>query len=426
MEGWVEGEDGGERKVKIRRCSVTVKTFFRILTILLFFSSSLVSSVFPLQTQGSKDAVKKRTRDYGIKIGIMKPGPNNAITDVKGVKVGHCTLIKGDNIRTGVTAILPHDGNIFQEKVPAAIYIGNGYGKLTGYSQVEELGNIETPIILTNTLSVPTAANAIIDYTLSFEENQDVRSVNPVVGETNDGWLNDIQGRHIKTDHVLAAIKNASAGPVEEGAVGAGTGTTCFGFKGGIGTASRVLPETLGGYTVGVLVQTNFGGVLQVNGVPVGVELGMYYFKRHLNPSPASPDSKETKGPDGSCMIVVITDAPLDTRNLERLAKRALAGLTRAGGIMSNGSGDYVIAVSTAEDLRIPYTSSTPLREMKVLRNNAMSPLFMAVIEATEEAVLNSMFTAVPVKGNDDHMMEAIPIEKVLEILKKYNRIVVD
>lgn len=402
------------------------KTFFTLWITLVFFFLSTGCSVFLIPAPGAGDTARKRARDYGIKIGILEPGPHNAITDVKGVRVGHYTLIKGDNIRTGVTAILPHENNIFQEKVPAAIYIGNGYGKLTGYSQVEELGNIETPIILTNTLSVPTAANAIIDYTLSFEENRDVRSLNPVVGETNDGWLNDIQGRHIQTSHVLAAIKNAAAGPVEEGAVGAGTGTTCFGFKGGIGTSSRVLPETLGGYTVGVLAQTNFGGVLQINGVPVGVELGMYYFKQHLNPPSNGSGSKETKGPDGSCMVVVMTDAPLNTRNLKRLAKRALAGLTRAGGIMSNGSGDYVIAVSTAEHLRIPDKSSSPLREMKVLRNNAMSPLFMAVIEATEEAVLNSMFMAVPVKGNNGHMMEAIPMDKVLEILKKYNRIVVE
>jgi D-aminopeptidase len=393
---------------------MNLKTFFILWMILLFFFSSPVSFLFPMAAAGSTAAAKKRVREYGIKIGILEPGPDNAITDVKGVKVGHCTLIKGDNIRTGVTAILPHGGNIFQEKVPAAIYIGNGYGKLTGYSQVEELGNIETPIILTNTLSVPTVANALIDYTLSFEENRDVRSVNPVVGETNDGWLNDIQGRHIKPNHVLAAIKNASTGPVAEGTVGAGTGTTCFGFKGGIGTASRVLPETLGGYTVGVLVQTNFGGVLQINGAPVGEELGEYYYKDDLYPS--NRDS-------GSCMMVVMTDAPLDTRNLKRLAKRALLGLGRTGGILSNGSGDYVIAVSTVEHLRIPYKSSSPLKEMKVLRNNAMSPLFLAVIEATEEAVLNSMFTAVTVKGKNDHIMEAIPIEKVLGILKKYNRI---
>lgn len=394
-----------------------VKIFFRILISLVFFFSSLVSFVFPVPAEGSNDTAKKRVREYGIKIGILEPGPLNAITDVKGVKVGHCTLIKGDNIRTGVTAILPHDGNIFQEKVPAAIYIGNGYGKLTGYSQVEELGNIETPIILTNTLSVPTAANALIDYTLSFEENRDVRSVNPVVGETNDGWLNDIQGRHIKTNHILTAIKNASAGPVEEGTVGAGTGTTCFGFKGGIGTSSRVLPETLGGYTVGVLVQTNFGGVLQINGAPVGEELGKYYYKDDLHPS-----NQES----GSCMMVVMTDAPLDARNLKRLAKRALLGLGRTGGILSNGSGDYVIAVSTAKHLRVPYKSSSSFREIKVLRNSDMSPLFLAVIEATEEAILNSMFTATPVKGIDDYEVEALPIEKVLEILRKYNRIGVE
>lgn len=390
------------------------KAFFTVWISLVFFFLSTGSSVFLISTAGSGDTAKKRAREYGIKIGILEPGPYNAITDVRGVRVGHCTLIKGDNIRTGVTAILPHGNNIFQEKVPAAIYIGNGYGKLTGYSQVEELGNIETPIILTNTLSVPTAANAIIDYTLSFNENWDVRSVNPVVGETNDGSLNDIQGRHIQTSHVLAAIKNATAGPVEEGTVGAGTGTTCFGFKGGIGTSSRVLPESLGGYTVGVLVQTNFGGVLQINGVPVGEELGTYYFKNHLHPS-----NQES----GSCMMVVMTDAPLNTRNLKRLAKRALLGLGRTGGILSNGSGDYVIAASTAKHLRVPYKSSSPLREIKVLGNSAMSPLFLAVIEATEEAILNSLFTATPVKGKDDYKAEAIPIKKVLEILKKYNRI---
>jgi D-aminopeptidase len=359
---------------------------------------------FPVFAQG------KRVRDYGIKIGILQPGPNNAITDVKGVKVGHCTLIKGESIRTGVTAILAHPGNIFQEKVPAAIFVANGFGKLAGYTQVEELGNIETPIILTNTLSVPTAADALIDHTFSIEENKDVRSVNPVVGETNDGWLNDIRGRHIKNDHVLQAIKNASGGVVEEGTVGAGTGTTCFGFKGGIGTASRVLPESLGGYTVGVLVQTNFGGVLQVAGVPVGVELNKYYLKDKLNPS--SRDS------DGSCMIVVMTDAPLDARNLKRLAKRAILGLAKTGGIVSNGSGDYVIAVSTAENLRIPYTFAL-FKESKVLSNDAMSPLFLAVNEATEEAILNSLFTAVSVKGKDGHHIDALPVQKVMEILGK-------
>ena len=363
------------------------------------------------ETQG------KRIRDYGLKIGILEPGPNNAITDVKGVKVGHYTLVEGDNVRTGVTAILPHAGNIFREKVPAAVYIGNGFGKLTGYSQVEELGNIETPIVLTNTLSVPTAADALIDYTFSFLENKDVRSVNPVVGETNDGWLNDIRGRHIKKEHVLAAIKNACGGIVEEGAVGAGTGTVCFWYKGGIGTSSRVLPESLGGYTVGVLVQSNFGGVLQIDGVPVGVELGKYYLKNKLNPPPG-----------GSCMIVVMTDAPLDSRNLKRLAKRALLGLAKTGGILSNGSGDYVIAVSTAEHLRIPYDyasfAESGYREIKVLRNEAMSPLFLAVNEAAEEAILNSLFAAKTVKGKDGRIIEALPVEKVIQLLKKYNKII--
>jgi len=356
---------------------------------------------------------KNRIRDFGIIIGLFPTGPNNAITDVHGVKVGHLTLYKGNNIRTGVTAILPHPGNIFQEKVPAAIYIGNGFGKLTGYSQVEELGNIETPIILTNTLSVPTAANALIDYTLSIPENRDVLSVNPVVGETNDGRLNDIQGRHIKKEHVLTAIKNASAGPVEEGVVGAGTGTVCFGFKGGIGTASRILPESLGGFTVGVLVQTNFGGVLRVNGAPVGLELEQYFLKDYLKLPQDSP---------GSCMMVVMTDAPLDSRNLKRLAKRALLGLARTGGIMSNGSGDYVIAVSTAKDLRIPYQSASLFQKNRTLRNNAMSPLFQAVIEATEEAILNSLFAASSVKGKNGTLVESLPVNKVLEILKKYNR----
>jgi D-aminopeptidase len=389
---------------------------------LCFFFLTTGSSNFLLSTATSNKTAQRRVRDYGIKIGILEPGPNNAITDVSGVKVGHFTLRKGDNIRTGVTAVLPHGGNIFQEKVPAAIYIGNGFGKLTGYTQVKELGNIETPIILTNTLSVPTAAYALIDYTLSFSENKDVNSINPVVGETNDGWLNDIQGRHIKKNHVLTAIKNACAGSVAEGVVGAGTGTICFGFKGGIGTSSRVLPESLGGYTVGVLIQTNFGGILRIDGVPVGVELGKYYFKNHLNPPTSSRDHKGKIKVDGSCMIVVMTDAPLDTRNLERLAKRALLGLSRTGGIMSNGSGDYVIAVSTAEHLRIPYRNSSTLREMKVLRNEMISPLFLAVIEAVEESVLNSLFAAVSLKGKDEHIIEALPLMKVLEILKKYKK----
>ena len=353
---------------------------------------------------------QKRVRDYGIEVGVLKTGKNNAITDVYGVKVGHTTLIKGDNIRTGVTAILPHSGNIFQYKVPAAIYLGNGFGKLAGYSQVKELGNIETPIILTNTLSVPTASNALISYTLNQQENKNVGSVNSVVGETNDGYLNDIRGRHVKENHVLNAIKNAKTGKVTEGNVGAGTGTICFGYKGGIGTSSRVIPEKFGGYTVGVLVQTNFGGVFNLNGVPIAKELDNY------------PRSYKYDV-DGSCMIVVMTDAPLSSRNLERLAKRAMMGLAKTGGIASNGSGDYVIAVSTAKENRIPYKSKSQFLNKKELRNGVISPLFLATIEATEEAILNSLFAANTLKGRDNHTIKSLPIKKVIEVVKKHNGI---
>jgi D-aminopeptidase len=349
---------------------------------------------------------QSRLRDFKIEIGVMTPGPLNAITDVPGVKVGQVSLVNEDHIRTGVTAILPHDGNIYQEKVPAAIYIGNGYGKLAGYSQVKELGNLETPIVLTNTLSVSTAMNALISHTLQQEGNEDVRSVNAVVGETNDGYLNDIRGRHITERNVLDALKTASIGPVTEGNVGAGTGTICFGWKGGIGTSSRLIPASLGGYTVGVLVQTNFGGVLQISGHPVGKELGQYYLKKDI-------DSQA----DGSCMIVVMTDAPVQARNLERMAKRAMMGLARTGGIASNGSGDYVIAVSTSELVRIN-SGQTKTREIEELKNNAMSPLFMATIEATEEAILNSLFAAKTMIGRNGHTIEALPIKKVLEIIK--------
>ncbi len=349
-----------------------------------------------------------RIRDYGIKIGVLKTGKYNAITDVKGVLVGQKTIIKGKDIRTGVTAILPHSGNIFMEKVPAAIYVGNGFGKLAGYTQVRELGNIETPIILTNTLSVPTAADALIDYILSFPENKNIRSINPVVGETNDGWLNNIQKRAVKKSDVIEAIKSAKSGPVKEGNVGAGTGTICFGFKGGIGTSSRVLPENLGGYTVGVLVQTNFGGILQIKGFSAGIFLNKYYLNKKLNYSP-----------DGSCMIVIATDAPLSSRNLYRLAKRAMLGLARTGGISSNGSGDYMIAFSTAKNLRIKYNSKSKLREIKVLRNSAISPLFEAVIEATEEAILNSLFKAKTMVGRDGHKIEALPVSKIIYRIRK-------
>ncbi len=356
-------------------------------------------------------SAQKRLRDYGVKIGVMKTGTLNAITDVKGVKVGHTTIQQGDTINTGVTAILPAEGNLFQSKVPAAIYIGNGFGKLMGISQVKELGNIETPIILTNTLSIATAADAIIDYSVSQKENQNLRSVNAIVGETNDSYLNDIVGRHVKKQHVLKAIENAQNGAVTEGNVGAGTGTVCFGFKGGIGTASRVLPKASGGYTVGVLVQTNFGGVLQIDGVPVGVALNQYFLNNQLN-DPA----------DGSCMIVVITDAPVTSRNLERIAKRAMMGLAKTGGIASNGSGDYVIAISNAEGLRVAHDSKEKLQTVQELRNDEISPLFLATIEATEEAILNSLFAAKTLKGKNG-MIQALPIDKTIGLLREYKKI---
>lgn len=355
---------------------------------------------------------KKRPRDYGMQIGVMQTGQLNSITDVAGVRVGQTTLVKGDSVRTGVTAILPYDGNIFQQKVPAAVFVGNGFGKLAGSTQVNELGNLETPIVLTNTLNVSTAMDALIEYTLLEKGNEKVSSVNAVVGETNDGFLNDIRGRHVTKEDVLAALKNAKDGMVEEGAVGAGTGTVCFGYKGGIGTSSRKLPVSLGGYTVGILVQTNFGGVLQIDGVPVGEILGKFSFSDKL-----------LNNVDGSCMIVVATDAPLDHRNLLRLAKRAMLGLGKTGGIASNGSGDYVIAFSTAKELRVPFTENKQVTNNRLLQNDETSPLFMAAIEATEEAIINSLFAAKTITGRNAHTVECLPLEKVIPILKKYNRI---
>ena len=352
-----------------------------------------------------------RPRAYGISIGILKPGENNAITDVTGVMVGHVSIVKDENVRTGVTAILPHAGNLYQEKVPAAMFIGNGYGKLMGYSQVKELGNIETPIVLTNTLSVPLAANGVISYMLGLPGNEKVGSVNAIVGETNDGFLNDIRGRHVKESHVVEAINNAKSGPVIEGNVGAGTGTICFGYKGGIGTSSRNLPEELGGYTVGVLIQTNFGGVLEINGVPVAKELGNYPFKDILEKA------------DGSCMIVVATDAPVNERNLERMAKRAMMGLSKTGGVASNGSGDYVIAFSNAEENLIMNNSDSKFLEASYLRNDEMTPLFLATIEATEEAIINSLFAAETMTGKDGHEIKELPVKGVLEIMKKYGKV---
>jgi D-aminopeptidase len=351
-------------------------------------------------------------RDIGLKIGVLSPGRLNAITDVPGVKVGHETIIRGDSIRTGVTAIIPQPGNLFQLKLPAAIFSGNGFGKLAGSTQVQELGNLETPIILTNTLGVAAAMEAIIDYTLSQAGNEAVQSVNALVGETNDSYLNDIRGRHVSRAEVLNALEKAKDGPVEQGSVGAGTGTVCFGFKGGIGNSSRKLPQSLGGYTVGVLVQTNFGGVLQIDGVPVGEELGKFSFSDKL-----------LNKVDGSCMIVVATDAPLDARNLERLAKRAFMGMAKTGGIASNGSGDYVIAFSTAASVRIPHQPQLPISTGGYLHNEFTSQLFLAAIEATEEAIINSLFTATKMTGRASHSVEALPLAKVIPILKKYKRL---
>jgi len=354
---------------------------------------------------------QKRLRDYGISPGVLPTGKLNSITDVNGVKVGHTTLIKNDSVNTGVTAILPHSGNIFQQKVPAAIYVGNGFGKLAGITQVNELGNLETPIILTNTLSVSTAMSAVIKYTLNQKGNEKVQSVNAVVGETNDGYLNDIRGMHVTEKDVWNAIKNATENNIAEGNIGAGTGTVCFGFKGGIGTSSRMLPKSLGGYTVGVLVQTNFGGVLEIDGLPVGKLLNKFSFKDQI-----------TKHADGSCMVVVATDAPLDHRNLYRLAKRAFLGIAKSGGIASNGSGDYIIAFSTATGLQVPYDDQHKLLEEELLGNDGTSPLFLAAIEATEEAIWNSLFAAQTMTGINGHTVESLPVEKVVELWKKANK----
>jgi D-aminopeptidase len=331
-----------------------------------------------------------------------------------GVLVGQTTLVKGEDIRTGVTAIVPHPGNLFHDKVPAAVYVGNGFGKLTGTTQVQELGEIETPILLTSTLSVPRVADALVSYMLTLPGNEKVMSVNPVVGETNDGYLNDIRGRHITADDVLAALKSARGGPVEEGAVGAGTGTVAFGWKGGIGTASRKLPAGLGGYTVGVLVQTNFGGVLTIGGAPVGLTLGRYDLREELRRAGSGHDRA-----DGSCMMVIATDAPLDPRGLKRLASRAWLGLARTGGTASNGSGEYAVAFSTALAVRIHADDPALTRKTEVVTTNAMTPLFLAAIEATEEAVYNSMLKATTTTGNG-HTVEALPIARTVEILKEH------
>jgi D-aminopeptidase len=360
---------------------------------------------------------RPRASDLGLKVGILPTGPLDAITDVAGVEVGQTTIIRGNDLRTGVTAVLPHPGNVYREKVPGAVFVGNGFGKLAGSTQVDEMGDIETPILLTSTTSVPRVSDALVSYMLALPGNEDVLSINPVVGETNDGYLSDIRGRQITPEDVFGAIKNAKSGPVEEGAVGAGTGTVVFGFKGGIGTSSRRVPPKLGGYTVGVLVQTNFGGVLTISGAPVGRELGQYYLREELQQASGAKD----RG-DGSVMIVVATDAPMDARNLKRLAARAWLGVARTGSSASNGSGDYAIAFSTAPQVRIRMDDKALTRRIEVMTNDAMSPLFLAVIEATEEAVYNSMFRARTMTAHG-HTVEALPIEKTTEILRKYGAI---
>jgi D-aminopeptidase len=365
---------------------------------------------------------RPRARELGLRIGVLAPGPLDAITDVAGVRVGQVTLARGDSINTGVTAILPHAGNVFRQKVPAAIVIGNAFGKLAGSTQVNELGELESPVVLTCTLCVPRAADAVLTYLLGLPGNEDVRSANPVVAETNDGYLNDIRSRPITETDVLGAIRSATTGPVAEGAVGAGRGTVAFGWKGGIGTASRLIPAQLGGWTVGVLVQTNFGGVLTIDGAPVGQELGRYYLKGDLG--------------DGSVIMVVATDAPLDHRQLDRLARRALAGLARTGSSMTNGSGDYVIAFAVrrsggqaAGPSGEPPTARPPVRPsarltdtVEVATNDAMSPLFEAVIEATEEAIVNSLLRAETVKGFRGTAY-ALPIDSTVAILRRHGMV---
>jgi len=364
----------------------------------------------------AQDGERARARDLGAAPGVLPTGALNAITDVEGVRVGHVTLTEGETIRTGVTAVLPHGGDLYMDKVPAAVAVGNGFGKLMGVTQIRELGEIETPVILTNTLSVPVGAEGVIGWTLDQEGHEAIVSVNAVVGETNDSRLNDIRARAVTPDHVREAIETAAAGPVTEGAVGAGTGTVAFGWKGGIGTSSRALPASLGGYTVGVLVQSNFGGVLSIDGVEAGEALGQYYLKEQLDSDRA----------DGSIMIVVATDAPLDDRNLERLAHRALAGLARTGASMTNGSGDYVIAFSTAEPVRRTPARRRGVESYAKLGNDRVSPLFQAVIEATEEAILNSLFMAESVTGYDSaareaRHIEAIPLDKVRALIEARN-----
>ncbi len=375
-------------------------------------------------TQLSAQEARPRAREIGIAPGVFSPGPGNAITDVRGVSVGHSTIIQGDNIRTGVTVVVPHQGNVFQDKVPGAVFVGNAFGKLAGSTQVDELGTIETPIGLTNTLGVGAVMDGLVRWTLEQPGNDSVRSVNALVGETNDGGLNDIRGQHVRPQHVLDALKSAATGPVTEGSVGAGTGTQAFGWKGGIGTSSRTLDARYGGYTVGVIVQSNYGGVLMMDGAPVGKILGRYSY-RPTGQQANRPTGQQADGPtenadhgDGSCMIVVATDAPLDARDLKRLAARAVYGLARTGASYSNGSGEFAIAFSTAADLRTKFGSAAVVPRT-LLPADGVSPLFQAALEATEEAVYNSLLKATTVTSRSGKG-EAIPVERLKEILSRY------
>jgi len=385
----------------------------------LFFSVVSAGSALIVVAQS-----RPRARDLGIVVGIYPSGPDNAITDVDGVRVGHTTIVEGDRVRTGVTAIVPHGGNVFQDKVAGAVFVGNAFGKLAGSTQVNELGTIETPIVLTNTLSVGTAMDAVVRYTLAQPGNENVRSVNALVGETNDGGLNDIRGLHVTREHVVAAIAGATAGPVAEGTVGAGTGTINYGWKGGIGTSSRRVAaspvegrQTPAGreYTVGVLAQTNFGGNLTIAGVPIFRSLQPPRARDAASFSrPANIDGRPSE--DGSCMLVVATDAPLDARDLRRLAARAIFGLARTGSSYSNGSGDFAIAFSTSAEMRARF-NQTASRPRTILPPDATSPLFEAALEATEEAVYNALFRATTVRSAIG-TAEAIPIDRVRELLK--------
>lgn len=410
----------------------------RLLASLLLVLSALTPSAMA-EEDSLKDA-RPRLRDLGMAPGVVPPGPLNTITDVAGVAVGHRTVIAGDGVRTGVTAVLPHGGDLFHDKVPGAVFVANGFGKAAGFLQVAELGTIETPIVLTNTLAVGTAVEAVVAWTLAQPGNEEVRSVNALVGETNDGWLNDIRALPVTGEHVREAIAAAAGGSVATGSVGAGTGTRALGWKGGMGTASRRLPPALGGWTVGALVQSNFGGILTVDGVPVGRELGRWSYRTELSAAggegaavageapagspgepPAAPPSAPQPPGDGSIMIVLATDAPLSAHSLQRLARRSVLALGRVGSFMSNGSGDFVIAFSTAQT--IPHDPPDPVLFRRELANDALSPLFLAAVEAVEEAILDSLVTATTVTGRDGHTAEAIPLDDLRRVLRRHGRI---